>query len=97
MKPCALPRVLLVEDDPVSRAFLEEAVAPVARVAARDSAGSALQAARASPGFDLWLLDAHLPDADGPGLRLGTARIHSENRPPTDRPGAGSAQTGDTR
>ncbi|KQV73494.1 hypothetical protein ASC64_18840 [Nocardioides sp. Root122] len=39
---------------------------------------------------------AHRPDADGPGQRLGTARIHSENRTP-DRPGAGSAQTGDTR
>ena len=80
MKPCALPRVLLVEDDPVSRAFLEEAVAPVARVAARDSAGSALQAARASPGFDLWLLDAHLPDADGPGL-LDALRLHAPYTP----------------
>lgn len=40
---------------------------------------------------------AHRPDIDGPGLRLGAARIDSENRTPPDQPGAGSAQKGDPR
>ena len=80
MKPPALPRVLLVEDDPVSRAFLAEAASAVARVQAQGSAAAALEVARRAPGFDLWLLDAHLPDSDGADL-LRALRVHAPYTP----------------
>lgn len=59
------PRLLLVEDDPVSRSFLEEALADLPAVvdAAQDIAG-ALRLASANR-HALWLIDAHLPDGDG--------------------------------
>lgn len=63
-----LPRLLLVEDDPVSAAFLRDAASTFpARV---DVAGSLAEARRAIDlmRFDLWLVDAHLPD--GPGETL---------------------------
>ena len=66
MKPP--PRVLLVEDDPVSRAFLASATAALpAVVDAADTLGSALALADLHA-YDLWLLDVHLPDGDGPAL-----------------------------
>ncbi len=40
---------------------------------------------------------AHRPDVDGPGIRLGTARIHSQTQQPSDQPLAASAQKGDPR
>ena len=59
------PNLLLVEDDPVSRAFLETATAALpATVAVAADAASARRLANATA-FDLWLLDAHLPDATG--------------------------------
>ena len=62
------PNILLVEDDPVSRAFLEAATAALpARVASAGDAASARALANASA-FDLWLFDAHLPDATGAEL-----------------------------
>lgn len=62
------PNILLVEDDPVSRAFLEAATAALpATVAAASDAASAHRLANATA-FDLWLIDAHLPDATGPEL-----------------------------
>lgn len=62
------PRVLLVEDDPVSRAFLTAALEaiPVA-VDAADTCASALQFAKAHI-HDLWLVDANLPDGHGAEL-----------------------------
>jgi len=62
------PNILLVEDDPVSRAFLEAATAALpARVAVAADAASARALANAAT-FDLWLFDANLPDATGAEL-----------------------------
>jgi CheY-like chemotaxis protein/HPt (histidine-containing phosphotransfer) domain-containing protein len=69
MKPTNPPRILLVEDDPVSRAFLVAAVE--ALPAAVDAAADCAQArglASQSPGYDLWLIDANLPDGSGADL-----------------------------
>lgn len=61
-----LPRLLLLEDDPVSAAFLASALEALpARV---DVAGSLAEARRRADGCDLWLFDAHLPDGDGASL-----------------------------
>jgi CheY-like chemotaxis protein/HPt (histidine-containing phosphotransfer) domain-containing protein len=68
MKPRA-PRILLVEDDPVSRRFLALALATLpSSVDAAASAAEARACAGDGIGHDLWLVDAHLPDADGPAL-----------------------------
>ncbi|MEF9976930.1 MAG: response regulator [Thermomonas sp.] len=65
-------RLLVVEDDPVSAAFLRDAVAALpARVHVAGSLAEARRAIDAMP-FDLWLVDAHLPD--GPGDTLLDAR-----------------------
>lgn len=63
----ALPlRVLLLEDDPVSAAFLATALEALpARVA---TAATLSEARAAADGCDLWLFDAHLPDGDGASL-----------------------------
>ncbi len=67
------PRILLVEDDAVSRTFLTIAAEGLpADVDAVDSCGTALrsvalQSSREKP-HDLWLIDANLPDGTGAGL-----------------------------
>lgn len=59
------PRVLLVEDDPVSRAFLATALEAIpAGVDAAATCAASLQLAKAIA-HDLWLLDANLPDGHG--------------------------------
>lgn len=73
-----LPRLLLVEDDAVSRQFLAEALASLpARVdvAASVAEASALAGAAAHV---LWLVDAHLPDGDGIAC-LQRLRLHSDS------------------
>lgn len=62
------PRILLVEDDPTTRAFL--AAAAEALPARVDAVGNSAEARRraAAQDYALWLLDAHLPDGDGAGL-----------------------------
>ena len=70
MKHC-MPRILLVEDDPVTQAYL--AAVLEALPATVDAVASAGEAMRAVSGggrgtHALWLVDAHLPDADGAGL-----------------------------
>lgn len=64
----ALPRILLLEDDPVSAAFLSAAIEGLP--AQVDAAGTlaearALASART---HDLWLFDANLPDGRGADL-----------------------------
>jgi DNA-binding response OmpR family regulator len=59
------PRLLLVEDDPISRSFLEDALSALpAEVDAAASIAEALVHVRAHQ-HALWLLDVHLPDGDG--------------------------------
>lgn len=58
------PRLLLLEDDPVSAAFLRQALA---RLPADVTHAGTIASARrlAEPGQALWLFDAHLPDGHG--------------------------------
>ena len=59
------PRILLVEDDPTSRAFLAAATEALpADVDAADSLSTA-RALEAMHHYDLWLIDANLPDGSG--------------------------------
>lgn len=74
MKPSA-PRILLVEDDPVSAAFLEAAASALpARVEVADGVAPALRLAEEAE-FDLWLLDANLADGSGIALLDALRRI----------------------
>lgn len=62
------PVLLLVEDDPVSRSFLAQALERFpARVEVAADAAQAVALARRSV-YSLWLLDANLPDASGEEL-----------------------------
>lgn len=63
-----LPRLLLVEDDPVSAAFLRDvAMALPAQVAVAASIADA-RATAAADAFDLLMIDANLPDGRGEAL-----------------------------
>ncbi len=99
-------RVLLAEDDPVSRAFLDEAIQACGGEPTTCADGpSALQQARAG-GWDLLVLDHHLPGLDGdvvlamlrtesvPGVRLPPA-IATSAEPDSVR--AGLLQAGFAR
>lgn len=81
MKPTNLPRILLVEDDPASRAFLAAALEalPVQVDAAADCAQARRLAAQPFA-HDLWLIDANLPDGSGVGL-LQTLRSSNPRVP----------------
>ncbi len=58
-------RLLLVEDDPVSRSFLADALASLpAHVDAADCIAKA-EGLAGIHRHDLWLIDAHLPDGEG--------------------------------
>ena len=82
------PRILLVEDDQTTAAFL--AAAAEALPASVDIVGTraAARAQAANIAYALWLVDAHLPDGDGAGLlaelrglRLATPAIaHTASR-----------------
>ena len=62
------PCLLLVEDDPVSAAFLRDAAAALpARVVDAGTLAEAMAEAAATR-FDLWLVDANLPDGRGESL-----------------------------
>lgn len=74
----ALPRVLLVEDDPISRAFLSAALDSVpCEVDSADGMAAALALAR-SQRYDAWLLDAHLPDGSGIDLLHRLRTLHPD-------------------
>lgn len=61
----ALPRVLLVEDDPISASFLEAALTALpASVDVAANAAEAMCMAQAAS-HALWLIDANLPNAHG--------------------------------
>ena len=75
------PRILLVEDDPASRAFLAAAAGSLpAQVVAAAGCVQALAAAGGEPAFDLWLVDAQLGDGDGASL-LGALRAAHPGTP----------------
>ncbi len=72
------PRLLLVEDDAVSRVFLAAALEALpARV---DVAETMAEALSREDGHDLWLLDANLPDGSGAAL-LRQLRRRSASTP----------------
>lgn len=74
------PRVLLVEDDPISRAFMTAAVQGLpAEIDSADSLAAALALANAQD-YALWLLDAHLPDGSGVEL-LTRLRVRHPHTP----------------
>lgn len=88
LPPGDLPRILLVEDDAVSRAFLAAAAeATPARVDSADSIHAAVTLA-ARHRYALWLVDANLPD--GRGVEL-LARLRAD-----DAHAAAVAHTADT-
>lgn len=63
--PVTPVRLLLVEDDPISRSFLEAALGSLpAVVDATSDIASAVALARLHR-HALWIVDAHLPDGDG--------------------------------
>ncbi len=66
------PRLLLVEDDPVSLAFLRAALEGLPAMV--ETAMSAAEARSTPPGHDLWLIDANLPDGSGADL---LAQLHA--------------------
>lgn len=72
----ALPRLLLVEDDLVSRGFLQAALEALpAEVDCADSAATALDCA-GHHRHALWLIDVNLPDGSGSGLLQQLRRRH---------------------
>ena len=80
MESTSPPRVLLVEDDPVSCAFLTAAVQAVpAEVDSADTLATALSLAQAQD-YALWLFDANLPDGSGAEL-LGKLRGRHPHTP----------------
>ncbi|KRG46780.1 transcriptional regulator [Stenotrophomonas panacihumi] len=70
------PRVLLVEDDPISLGFFQAALEPLAlRLDSADSLAAALERSR-DVRHDLWLIDAHLPDGSGSELLARLRTLH---------------------
>ncbi len=70
------PRVLLVEDDPISLGFFQAALEPLAlRLDSADSLATALARSR-DVRHDLWLIDAHLPDGTGSDLLARLRALH---------------------
>lgn len=77
IRPAGTPRILLVEDDPTSRAFLTAAVRAIpAEVDSADSLAAAWTLADARR-YDLWLFDSQLPDGSGSEL-LARLRARDE-------------------
>lgn len=84
------PRILLVEDDAVSRTFLAVAAEGLpAHVVAVDSCADALRSEQAAP-CDLWLIDANLPDGTGASL-LAALRERAAHTPALAHTASGDA------
>jgi len=82
------PRILLVEDDAVSRTFLGAAAGALpAIVDAADSMAAAITLVHANP-YDLWLFDANLPDGSGVEL-LARLRVRDSSTPALAHTAAG--------
>ena len=78
--PQLSPRILLVEDDPVSAEFLAAAIAALpVDVDVAMTCAAALQLA-GKHDHQLWLIDANLPDGSGHDL-LRALRIHAPATP----------------
>jgi DNA-binding response OmpR family regulator len=60
-----LPRILLVEDDPVSQAFLATAIEALPATVDRAETLAAARKLAAAHSHALWLIDANLPDGHG--------------------------------
>jgi DNA-binding response OmpR family regulator len=60
-----LPRILLVEDDPVSQAFLATAIEALPATVDRAENLAAARKLAAAHSHALWLIDANLPDGHG--------------------------------
>jgi len=76
MNSSPMPRLLLVEDDPTSRAFLTAAAQNLpADIDGADSVAAAVALGNAQD-YDLWLFDANLPD--GSGIEL-LARLRAKH------------------
>lgn len=75
-----IPRILLVEDDPSTGTFLASALEaiPAEVTLARD--GATARACVRKARFDLWLVDANLPDGAGAAL-LADLRRHAPGVP----------------
>jgi CheY-like chemotaxis protein/HPt (histidine-containing phosphotransfer) domain-containing protein len=72
--------VLLVEDDPISRGFFQAALEPLGmRLDSADSVARALELASRHT-YELWLIDANLPDGSGSEL-LQTLRTRHPATP----------------
>lgn len=71
------PRLLLVEDDPVSQAFLAEAARELpAEVDCANTIAEAMRVALQHR-YDAWLIDANLPDGHGVALLAKLRDLHS--------------------
>lgn len=72
------PRVLLVEDDPISRGFFQAALEPLAvRLDSAETVAEAMVLARQHP-YELWLIDANLPDGTGSELLNALRGLHPQ-------------------
>lgn len=86
------PRLLLVEDDAASRGFLAAALEGLPSDVA--TAASCAEALRQERNFDLWLIDANLPDGDGAEL-LRRLRANAPDVPAIGHTADPSAETQD--
>lgn len=66
--PAPTTRILLVEDDPTSRAFIAHALEGLPALVDRSGSLREAVATGALHGHDLWLIDAQLPDGCGSEL-----------------------------
>lgn len=75
-----LPRVMLAEDDPVSAAFLREAIAGFPAIVDVAATVAHARLLAVSQRYDLFLFDAHLPDGTG-GELLAAMRDRGVDTP----------------